>query len=277
MNPGEPTPSWKAKHAWREVPLETPPKRPAQQRVADFHEIYSLFDEATVREQASRCIQCPTPQCVTGCPLSNRIPEWITLAAEGQFLEAAAISRATSNMPEICSRVCPQERLCEGSCILNARSDPVCIGAIERFINEYAFAHGAVEAEPAPSNGFRVAVVGSGPGGLACADELAKRGYAVTVFESQSLPGGLLVNGIPSFKEPSSENAGRTLVIMVTLLCTMFLGITFLANHFPIVVHAHAESGGAAGELQAQRDGLAPKLYVAGFGGFFLSRSCFTG
>jgi glutamate synthase (NADPH) small chain len=213
MNSGESTPSWKAKHAWREVPIETPPKRPAQQRVADFHEIYSLFDEATVREQASRCIQCPTPQCVTGCPLSNRIPEWLALAAEGQFLEAAAISCATSNMPEICSRVCPQERLCEGSCILNARSDPVCIGAIERFINEYAFAHGAVQAEPPPSNGFRVAVVGSGPGGLACADELAKRGYAVTVFESQSLPGGLLVNGIPSFKLEKSVVARRVNIL----------------------------------------------------------------
>jgi len=101
-----------------------PPKRPAEERVADFHEIYSLYDESTVREQASRCLQCPRPQCVTGCPLSNRIPEWLALAAEGQFLEAAALSRSTSNMPEICSRVCPQERLCEGACILNGRSDP---------------------------------------------------------------------------------------------------------------------------------------------------------
>ena len=200
MNAGEPTPSWKSKHAWQEVLRAEPPKRSAEARVTDFHEIYSLLDEATIREQASRCIQCPTPQCVTGCPLSNRIPEWVALAAEGQFLEAAAISRATSNMPEICSRVCPQERLCEGSCILNARSDPVCVGAIEKFINEYAFAHGAVQVDPAPPNGFRVAVIGSGPGGLACADELAKLGYAVTIFESQSLPGGLLVNGIPSFK-----------------------------------------------------------------------------
>ena len=198
--PAEPTPAWKAVHAWREIPRAMPPKRPAEERVADFHEIYSLYDESTVREQASRCLQCPRPQCVTGCPLSNRIPEWLALAAEGQFLEAAALSRSTSNMPEICSRVCPQERLCEGACILNGRSDPVCIGAIEKFINEYAFARGAVTAAPATPNGFRVAVIGSGPGGLACADELAKLGYAVTVFESQSLPGGLLMNGIPSFK-----------------------------------------------------------------------------
>ena len=103
-------------------------------------------------------------------------------------------------MPEICGRVCPQERLCEGACILNARSDPVSIGAVEKFINEYAFAHDVVDAAVAMPNGLKVAVVGSGPGGMACADELAKLGYAVTIFESQSRSGGLLVNGIPSFK-----------------------------------------------------------------------------
>jgi glutamate synthase (NADPH/NADH) small chain len=192
--------AWKARRAWCEVERTGPPKRSAEQRVGDFHEIYDLFDEATVREQASRCIQCPQPSCVAGCPLSNRIPEWLALAAEGDFLGAAEISRSTSNMPEICSRVCPQERLCEGGCILNGRSEAVCIGAIEKFINEYALSHGAADVNPVPWNGSRVAVVGSGPGGLACADELAKIGYAVTVFESLHLPGGLLVNGIPSFK-----------------------------------------------------------------------------
>ena len=139
----------------------------------------------------------PAPKC---CPLGNRIPEWLGLAADGRFLEAAELSRSTSNMPEICSRVCPQERLCEGACILNARSDPVSIGAVEKFINEYAFAHERIDAGVAPPNGLKVAVVGSGPGGMACADELAKLGYAVTIFEAQSRPGGLLVNGIPSFK-----------------------------------------------------------------------------
>jgi glutamate synthase (NADPH/NADH) small chain len=194
------TPTWKAKHAWREIERTGPPKRPAQERVGDFREIYDLYDEATVREQASRCLQCPKPDCVAGCPLSNRIPEWLALAAEGDFLGAAEISRSTSNMPEICSRVCPQERLCEGSCFLNGPSEPVCIGAIEKFINEYALAHGAVEIRPTAPNGFRAAVVGSGPGGMACADELAKAGFEVTVFESQALAGGLLVNGIPAFK-----------------------------------------------------------------------------
>src|ERR1051325_3415884 len=194
----DPQRTGQARHAWREIDRKEPPKRPAAERITDFHEIYSLLDEATVREQASRCVQCASPACVTGCPLGNRIPEWIALAAEGKFLEAAEISRRTSNMPEICPRVCPQERLCEGACVIH--EDPICIGAIEKFINEYALARGAVPIIRAPANGRRVAVVGSGPGGLACADELAKLGYAVTVFESQLLPGGLLLFGIPAFK-----------------------------------------------------------------------------
>ena len=195
------TATWPVKHNWRYITRESPPKRPADERVCDFDEIYGLFDEGTARAQASRCINCPDPPCVkNGCPLANRIPEWLALTAEGRFLEAAALSRSTSNMPEICSRVCPQDRLCESACILNARSDPVSIGAVEKFINEYAFAHEALDAGVTPPNDFNVAVVGSGPGGMACADELAKLGYAVTIFEAQTRPGGLLVNGIPSFK-----------------------------------------------------------------------------
>jgi glutamate synthase (NADPH/NADH) small chain len=128
---------------------------------------------------------------------------------QGQFLEAAALSRSTSNMPEICSRVCPQERLCEGACILNCKTDPVAIGAVERFINEYALERGAVDTTPAAPNGLAAAIIGSGPAGLACADELAKLGYRVTVFESLLIPGGLLVNGIPSFKLEKSVVARR--------------------------------------------------------------------
>jgi glutamate synthase (NADPH) small chain len=193
--------NWPVKHNWRYIARETPPKRTATERICDFDEIYELFDEATARAQASRCINCPDPRCVkNGCPLANRIPEWLALTAEGRFLEAATVSRSTSNMPEICSRVCPQDRLCESACILNARSEPVSIGAVEKFINEYAFAHEELDATVTPPNGFKVAVVGSGPGGMACADELAKLGYAVTIFEAQARPGGLLVNGIPSFK-----------------------------------------------------------------------------
>ncbi len=194
------TPHWNLPHNWARIARAAPPKRSATERVADFLEIYSEYDEATAREQASRCIQCPEPSCMQGCPLANRIPEWLALTAEGHFLEAATLSRSTSNMPELCSRVCPQEKLCEGSCILNGRGEPVAIGAVERFINEYAFRLDAVQGTVAQPNGLSAAVIGSGPGGLACADELARLGYAVTVFESQLLPGGLLVNGIPAFK-----------------------------------------------------------------------------
>lgn len=187
-------------YVWRELDRVEPSKHPVAQRITDFHEIYALLDETTVREQASRCIQCPQPSCREGCPLANRIPEWLALTAEGRFLEAAELSQATSNMPEICPRVCPQEKLCEGACILVGHAEPVCIGAIEKFINEYALAHCCEVVTPVPANGLRVAVVGSGPGGLACADELAKLGYAVTIFEAQTQAGGLLLNGIPAFK-----------------------------------------------------------------------------
>ena len=189
-----------AKYAWSTIARAAPPKRTADDRLCDFGEIYGEYDEATVRAQASRCIQCPNALCMQGCPLSNRIPEWLALAAQGLFLEAAEISRATSNMPEICSRVCPQEKLCEGACILNGKAEPVAIGSVERFINDYAFRHGGVQAVPVKPNGFRVAVIGSGPGGMSCADELIQLGYGVTIFESLLIPGGLLVNGIPGFK-----------------------------------------------------------------------------
>ena len=189
-----------SKYAWREVARHAMPKRSATERAADFLEIYGLMDEATAREQASRCIQCPNPTCVTGCPLCNPIPEWMLLTAEGRFLEAAALLGSVSNMAEICARVCPADKLCENTCLLESVSEPVAIQALEQFLSEYAFAHGAVDASTAPPNGLKVAVVGSGAGGLACAEVLAKKGYSVTVFDSALVPGGLLVNGIPAFK-----------------------------------------------------------------------------
>lgn len=199
MDPAPP-PTGKAKYAWREVEVVGLPEGSPEKRVADFHEIYFLYDEATVRAQASRCLLCPEASCVTCCPLHNRIPDWMALAADGDFLGAAEVSRATSNEPDFCSRVCPQERVCESACILSGRSDPVCIGAVERFISEYALAAGAHQVTPPPSSGLSAAVVGTGPGCLACADDLARRGYSVTLFESSWLPGGLLMNGIPALQ-----------------------------------------------------------------------------
>ena len=188
------------KYAWRELTHKGLPKRPPQKRAADFLEIYGLYDEATAREQASRCILCPNPTCVDGCPLCNPIPQWMQLTAEGRFLEAAAVLGSVTNMAEICTRLCPSDRLCESACILDFVSEPVSIQALEQFLVEYAFAHEQTEAAPPPANGLKVAVVGSGPGGMACAEQLAKKGYAVTIFDDALVPGGLLVNGTPAFK-----------------------------------------------------------------------------
>jgi len=218
-----------SKYAWRELAHKGLPKRSASERVADFLEIYGLYDEATAREQASRCIQCPNPTCVTGCPLCNPIPQWMLLTAEGRFLEAAALLGTATNMAEICARVCPTDRLCEGSCLLNGVSEPVSIGAIEQFLAEYAFAHGQVDASTAPPNGQRVAVVGSGPGGLACGDDLARRGYAVTIFDSALVPGGLLVNGTPAFKVERSI-VQRRIEILQKRGVTFRLGVKLEEN-----------------------------------------------
>jgi glutamate synthase (NADPH/NADH) small chain len=177
-------------------------KRPPEVRVRDFREIYLEYAaEEAVMLEAQRCLECKEPSCESACPLGNRIRDWLRLASEGKFLEAAAVSRETSNLPEVCGRVCPQDRLCEEGCILVQKREPVSIGAIERFINEYTF---RVEGLPRPAlkppSEYRVAIVGSGPAGLACADELAKLGHRVTVFEAWPAPGGLLVYGIPGFK-----------------------------------------------------------------------------
>jgi glutamate synthase (NADPH) small chain len=193
-------PNGHSKYAWQQTARKGLPKRSGQERVADFLEIYGTYDEATAREQASRCIQCPSPSCVTGCPLCNPIPEWMLLTAEGRFLEAAAVLGSATNMAEICARLCPSEHWCEQNCLLDSVSEAVPIQALEQFLTEYAFANEQVDVSTAPPNGLKVAIVGSGPGCLSCAEELAKTGYATTVFDSALVPGGLLVNGTPAFK-----------------------------------------------------------------------------
>ncbi|HET8679250.1 MAG TPA: NAD(P)-dependent oxidoreductase [bacterium] len=181
------------------------PKRPPQERIADFCEVTLTYSPEQAIAEASRCVECSKPPCVAACPLGNRIKDWLVLTAEGRFAEAAQVSQATSNMPEICGRICPQDRLCEDVCIVGVKHAPVAIGAIERFINDHAIAeHGLPVPSVEPSSGHRVAVVGAGPAGLACAEELVKKGHRVTVYDVHPEPGGLLRYGIPGFKLDSA-------------------------------------------------------------------------
>lgn len=186
-------------------------KRPPDERIADFCEVTLTYSPDQAVAEASRCVECLKAPCVKACPLHNPIKDWLILTAEGKFVEAAHLSRTTSTMPEICGRICPQDRLCEDACIVGVKHPPVAIGAIEKFINEYAFAQeGLPLPAVAPPTGQRVAVVGSGPAGLACAEELVRRGHHVTVYEAAPRPGGLLRYGIPGFKLEKSVVERRT-------------------------------------------------------------------
>jgi glutamate synthase (NADPH/NADH) small chain len=179
-----------------------PPKREAAERRADFHEIYKELIEAKAQEQASRCSQCGVPFCQSHCPLQNNIPDWLRLTAEGRLREAYEVSSATNSMPEICGRICPQDRLCEGNCVIEQSGHgTVTIGAIEKHITETAWANGWVEPiAPPRERPESVGIIGAGSAGLAAAEALRLRGYQVTVYDRNDRAGGLLIYGIPNFK-----------------------------------------------------------------------------
>ncbi len=179
-----------------------PDKRPAAVRRADFGEIYAEFDPAGAAEQASRCEQCGVPFCQVHCPLHNDIPDWLMMTAEGRLREAYELAAATNSFPEICGRICPQDRLCEGNCVIEqAGHGAVTIGAVERYITETAFAEGWIRPiAPAVERPQSVGIVGAGPAGLACAEMLRRRGYRVEVYDRHDRIGGLLIYGIPGFK-----------------------------------------------------------------------------
>jgi glutamate synthase (NADPH/NADH) small chain len=194
------------------TPRSTPEKRAAQVRTGDFHEIYADFIDAKASEQASRCSQCGVPFCQTHCPLHNNIPDWLRMTAEGRLEEAYALSQATNSMPEVCGRICPQDRLCEGNCVIEqAGFETVTIGAVERYLTDKAWEEGWVKPLVAgPDRGQSVAVIGAGPAGLAAAERLREMGYAVTVYDRYDRPGGLLIYGIPGFKLEKPVVARRT-------------------------------------------------------------------
>ena len=171
-------------------------------RRRNFEEVSQGYDEAMAQEEASRCIACKNPACMSGCPVGVHIPDFITHVKAGEFEKAYETIRLTNNLPAICGRVCPQETQCESKCVRGVKGDPVGIGRLERFCADYAMQHASAKAERPAPNGHRVAVVGSGPSGLTCAGDLAKLGYEVTIFEALHTPGGVLVYGIPEFRLP---------------------------------------------------------------------------
>ncbi|MGZ5993807.1 MAG: NAD(P)-dependent oxidoreductase [Caulobacteraceae bacterium] len=179
-----------------------PEKRDVSERARDFHEIYADFIDAKATQQASRCSQCGVPFCQTHCPLHNNIPDWLRMTAEGRIREAYELSQATSAMPEVCGRICPQDRLCEGNCVIEQSGHgTVTIGAVERYLTDKAWEEGWVAPlKPLRELEQSIGIIGAGPAGLGAADLLRSRGYQVTVYDRHDRAGGLLIYGIPNFK-----------------------------------------------------------------------------
>ena len=185
-----------------ELQQETSIKRGTNERRQDFKEIYDEFISGKAKEQSSRCSQCGVPFCQIHCPLSNNIPDWLKLTAEGRLQEAYELSQSTNNMPEVCGRICPQDRLCEGNCVIEQSGHgTVTIGSIEKYITDTAWEKGWVKPlEIKKELKQSVGIIGAGPAGMACAEELRKFGYQVTIYDRYDRPGGLLIYGIPNFK-----------------------------------------------------------------------------
>ncbi len=191
------------------MPNMSPQKHPmpaqeAGERSKNFREVALGYDVETALDEAKRCLNCKTRPCVGGCPVRIHIPEFIAKVAAGEFEEAYQIIQRSSSLPAVCGRVCPQETQCEQQCVRGKKGEPVAIGRLERFVADWHNAHSCDLPHKAEPNGHKVAVVGSGPAGLTCAGDLAKRGYDVTVFEALHLAGGVLVYGIPEFRLPKA-------------------------------------------------------------------------
>ena len=204
---------------------ETPEKRSTTKRKSDFNEIYEEYINKKATEQSSRCSQCGVPFCQIHCPLSNNIPDWLKLTAEGRLKEAYEVSQSTNNMPEVCGRICPQDRLCEGNCVIEQSGHgTVTIGSIEKYITDTAWDKGWVKPFKVKRELKQsVGIIGAGPAGMACAEELRKSGYQVTIYDRYDRPGGLLIYGIPNFKLEKFVVERRTKLLKDT-------GIKFVQN-----------------------------------------------
>ena len=174
-------------------------------RATNFEEVCYGYNKEEALLEASRCLNCKNPRCMTACPVGLQIPRFIAELAQGNIAGAAAVIAEDSSLPAVCGRVCPQETQCEGSCVLGVKGEPVAIGKLERFVADYSREQGAQAAKVAPANGKKIAVIGSGPAGLACASDLAKWGYDVTIFEALHKAGGVLEYGIPEFRLPKDK------------------------------------------------------------------------
>ena len=193
-------------------------------RATNFEEVCYGYNVEEAQLEASRCLNCKNPRCVGACPVSVKIPQFISEVAAGNFTRAAEIIAEDSSLPAVCGRVCPQETQCEGSCILGIKGESVAIGKLERFVADWSRENGGVKPVVAPANGHKVAVIGSGPAGLACASDLAKLGYEVTVFEALHRPGGVLEYGIPEFRLPKDK------VVAAEIASVKALGVKIETN-----------------------------------------------
>ena len=208
-----------------ELEKESPLKRDTQKRGKDFQEIYKEYIHGKAEEQSSRCSQCGVPFCQIHCPLSNNIPDWLKLTAEGRLKEAYELSQSTNNMPEVCGRICPQDRLCEGNCVIEQSGHgTVTIGSIEKYITDTAWDKGWVKPFKVKKELKQsVGIIGAGPAGMACAEELRKSGFQVTIYDRYDRPGGLLIYGIPNFKLEKFVVERRTKLLKET-------GVKFIQN-----------------------------------------------
>lgn len=206
------------------------PEQDAQVRNRNFLEVALGYTEEMAKEEARRCLQCKNRPCVAGCPVNVQIPEFIHLVAEGKFEEAYQKIRETNSLPAICGRVCPQESQCERLCIRTKKGEPVGIGRLERFAADWYLSHREEQPVPSEKKGKKVAVIGSGPAGLTCAGDLAKRGYEVTVFEAFHTPGGVLMYGIPEFRLPKAlvqKEIDSVRKLGVRIMTNMVIGKVF--------------------------------------------------
>ena len=212
------------------IPRQEMPAQAPMERIKNFNEVALGFTEELALAEADRCLECKKPKCVDGCPVGIDIPGFVAKIQEGDFETALAIIKKDNTLPAICGRVCPQEDQCEVVCVTGKKAEPVAIGRLERYVADWEMAQGEIKMpKQKPATGFKVAVVGSGPAGLACAADLALRGHKVTIYEALHKPGGVLVYGIPEFRLPKrivQEEIGNLEKLGVEIRCNFIIGKT---------------------------------------------------